>query len=181
MARCLAGQGMTSPAPHPLRGTDRAEDIGPFGALVWRGKASPRARVHVWPRDEACPELSKILLADRLRPLHLATEQLYLDADSGASPGLTLAPVPGDERGSTVSTRKPRRPARFARSGAHGRASRRLAKPSAYQLAPDAWSRRARVANVSKSHRARSLRRQRTTPSTAGTGPASTTSASARR
>ena len=37
------------------------------------------------------------------------------------------------------------------------------------------------MANVSKSHRARSLRRQRTTPSTAGTGPASTTSASARR
>ena len=37
----VSHQGMTSPAPFPFAGTDRAEDIGPFGALV---AGRPRAR-----------------------------------------------------------------------------------------------------------------------------------------
>ena len=50
-------QGMTSPAPFPA--TDRAEGIGPFGALV---AGRPRAPCHVWPRNTICAQL--ILLAD---------------------------------------------------------------------------------------------------------------------
>ena len=61
--------GHDQPGAFPLRGTDRAEDIGPFGALV---AGRPRARATSGP--SAC-EL--ILLADAG---FILPPQLYLDA-----------------------------------------------------------------------------------------------------
>ena len=61
--------GHDQPGALPLRGTDRAEDIGPFGALV---AGRPRARATSGP--SAC-EL--ILLADAG---FILPPQLYLDA-----------------------------------------------------------------------------------------------------
>ncbi len=69
--------GHDQPGAFPLRGTDRAEDIGPFGALV---AGRPRARATSGP--SAC-EL--ILLADAG---FILPPQLYLDAFREPRPDL---------------------------------------------------------------------------------------------
>ncbi len=69
--------GHDQPGAFPLRGTDRAEDIGPFGALV---AGHPRARATSGP--SAC-EL--ILLADAG---FILPPQLYLDAFREPRPDL---------------------------------------------------------------------------------------------
>ena len=86
---CVAGH--DQPGAFPFAG-HRAEDIGPFGALV----GAPSGACHVWPIG------SVSLLADAASSL---PPQLYLDAFREPRPDLRL--------GGEVFL-KPRRPARFA-------------------------------------------------------------------